>query len=123
MEDRFSLLYLEPGEIYFCDVAVTFCQDPDIKENLVKSGQKSGTSTKKEEDNKTKGIYLANRKLKCPSPRLKTPRIFRLRSVQLCKANSAINIAETILQVPPVLVILNRHQNKILPNQIWFVVD
>ena len=76
MEDRFSLLYLEPGEIYFCDVAVTFCQDPDVKENRRTSltlHQKSGASTKKEEDNKTKGIYLANRKLKCPNPLLKTP--------------------------------------------------
>ena len=33
MEDRFSLLLLEPGEIYFTDVGVTYCKDPDFKEN------------------------------------------------------------------------------------------
>ena len=29
--DRFSLLLLEPGEIYFKDVAVTYCSDPDFQ--------------------------------------------------------------------------------------------
>ena len=60
MEDRFSLLYLEPGEIYFIDVAATFCQDPDAKERRIipASQQKSTASTKKPEDIKSKGLYL-----------------------------------------------------------------
>jgi len=29
--DRFSLLLLEPGEIYFKDLAVTYCSDPDFR--------------------------------------------------------------------------------------------
>ena len=57
MEDRFSLLYLEPGEIYFTDVAVTFCQNPDAKENA-KTQVTPLSSTKKQESFKSKGtIY------------------------------------------------------------------
>ena len=76
MEDRFSLLYLEPGEIYFCDVAVTFCQDPDVKENHRTSltlHQKSGASTKKEEDNRSKDIYSAKGKMKMSQPAVEEP--------------------------------------------------
>ena len=61
MEDRFSLLYLEPGEIYFKDVAVTFCQDPDVKERLklpTTSHLKSVTTTKKQDNNKSQGIFF-----------------------------------------------------------------
>ena len=29
--DRFSLLLLEPGEIYFKDLQVTYCSDPDFQ--------------------------------------------------------------------------------------------
>ena len=58
MEDRFSLLYLEPGEIYFTDAAVTFCQNPDAKENT-KIPHVTPISSKKQE-NKIKGNKLSN---------------------------------------------------------------
>ena len=60
MEDRFSLLYLEPGEIYFIDVAATYCRDPDAKERLTTPAplQKTVTSTKKQDDIKSKGLYF-----------------------------------------------------------------
>ena len=59
MEDRFSLLYLEPGEIYFTDVAVTFCQNPDAKENVkIPYHVTPLSSSKKQEGIKCKGIYM-----------------------------------------------------------------
>ena len=59
MEDRFSLLYLEPGEIYFTDVAVTFCQNPDAKENT-KTQLTPLSSTKKQEPFKSKGTIYSS---------------------------------------------------------------
>ena len=55
MEDRFSLLYLEPGEIYFIDVAVNFCKDPDSKERIKHpvSSQTKTTSTIRSKERKT----------------------------------------------------------------------
>ena len=56
MDDRFSLLYLEPGEIYFTDIAVTFCQNPDAKVQRVSSPHKRRTSsTKKQETDNLSG--------------------------------------------------------------------
>ena len=56
MEDRFSLLYLEPGEIYFTDVAVTFCQNPDAKESTNPPTRATPLSSTKKQDNfKSKG--------------------------------------------------------------------
>ena len=59
IEDRFSLLYLEPGEIYFTDVAVTFCQNPDAKENT-KTQVTPLSSTKKQESFKSKGTIYSS---------------------------------------------------------------
>ena len=55
MEDRFSLLYLEPGEIYFTDVLVTFCKDPDSKERSKHppSPQVNNSSTIRSKENNT----------------------------------------------------------------------
>ena len=48
MEDRFSLLLLEPGEIYFSDVAVTYCKDPDSKEGRTPTGKATSSIRRKD---------------------------------------------------------------------------
>ena len=59
MEDRFSLLYLEPGEIYFTDVAVTFCQNPDAKETTKPTHHGTPLPPAKKQDHfKSKGSYI-----------------------------------------------------------------
>ena len=68
--DRFSLLLLEPGEIYFKDVAVTYCSDPDFRPPPGSAGSGSGSSGLRRASSGAHGVRMVNGWLKICSKSL-----------------------------------------------------